>query len=117
MKTIIKLVIAVALMNAVVRTGMVALGYYQLKDAAQQEVTWGGNVPPKELASHVLDKAAELGVPLEPGGIDVRRSKDVTVIEAFYTQPIELVPAFVYPVIYPAELSFTVQARTMAGLK
>jgi hypothetical protein len=55
MKTIIKLAIALALANAAVRAGMVAMAYYQLKDAAQQEVTWGGRIPPAELASHVLE--------------------------------------------------------------
>jgi hypothetical protein len=113
MKTVIKLVIALALANAVVRTGMVALSYYQLKDAAQQEVTWGGNVPAADLARHVMDKAAELGVPLESQNLDLSRNKELTVLEAYYTQPIEIFPTFIYPV----ELSFTVQARAMAGLK
>jgi hypothetical protein len=117
MKTIIKLAIALALVNAAVRGGMVAMAYYQLKDAAQQEVTWGGRIPPAELARHVLEKAAELDVPLEPDGIEARRNEDVTVISVAYTQPVELLPPFVYPVVYPVDLEFEVQARTMAGLK
>jgi hypothetical protein len=117
MKALIKLVIFLALAHAVVRTGLVALGYFQLKDAAQQEATWGDKVSPADIASHVMEKAMELGVPLEPGSVDVSRDANTTVIDVAYTQPIELLPAFVYPVIYPAELSFSVQARTMTGLK
>ena len=113
MKTIIKIVIALALANAAVRAGLVAMSYYQLKDAAQQEVTWGGRIPPAELVSHVLEKAAELDVPLEAGNVDASRNKDVTVINVGYTQPIEFFPTFVYPV----ELSFEVQGRVMAGLR
>jgi len=113
MKTVIKLVIFVALANAVVRTGLVALGYYQLKDAAQQEATWGSRVPPAQIATHVLEKAAELNVPLEAENVDVSRDENLTFIEVAYTQPIELFPTFVYPV----ELSFEVQARTMTGLR
>ena len=117
MKTIIKLAIFLALANAVVRAGLVAMSYYQLKDAAQQEATWGGRIPPAELANHVLEKAAELDVPLEPDGVEARRNEDLTVISVGYTQPVELFPAFIYPVIYPVDLEFEVQARTMTGLK
>ena len=105
MKTLVKLAILLVLANVVVRTGMVALSYYQLKDAAQQEVTWGSSkVPPVQIAAHVLEKAEELGVPLERENVAVSRDKDVTVVEVFYTQPIELFPRFIYPV----ELSFDV---------
>ncbi|NOT26269.1 MAG: hypothetical protein HOP16_09215 [Acidobacteria bacterium] len=117
MKTIIKLAIALALANAAVRAGLVAMAYYQLKDAAQQEVTWGGRIAPAELATHVLEKAAELDVPLEADGVAASRNEDVTVISVAYTQPVELFPAFIYPVIYPVDLEFEVQARTMTGLK
>ena len=117
MKTIIKIAIALALMNAVVRTGLVAMDYYQLKDAAQQEATWGDRATPAQLAENVLEKAAELDVPLDPENVEASRNKDLTVISVGYTQPVELFPAFIYPVVYPVELSFEVQARTMTGLK
>ena len=117
MKAIIKIAIALALANAAVRAGLVAMSYYQLKDAAQQEVTWGGRMPPAQLAKRVLEKAAELDVPLEAENVQASRKEDLTVISVGYTQPVELFPAFIYPVIYPAELSFEVQARAMAGLR
>ena len=113
MKTILKIAFALVLLNASVRGGLVAMSYYQLKDAAQQEATWGGRTPPAELASHVLEKAAELDVPLEARNVDASRNKDLTVISVDYTQPIELFPTFVYSV----ELSFEVQGRAMAGLR
>jgi hypothetical protein len=113
MKTVLKIAIALALLNAAVRGGMVAMSYYQLKDAAQQEVTWGGRTPPAQLVSHVLEKAAELNVPLGPEGIEASRSESLTVISVAYTQPVEVFPTFTYPV----ELSFEVQARTMTGLR
>jgi len=117
MKSIIKIAIALALANAVVRTGLVAMDYYQLKDAAQQEATWGDRTTPAQLAENVLEKAAELDVPLDAENVEASRDKDLTVISVGYTQPVELFPAFIYPVIYPVELSFEVQARTMTGLK
>jgi hypothetical protein len=117
MKTIIKIAIALVLANAIVRAGLVAMDYYQLKDAAQQAVIWGDRMTPAQLAENVLDRAAELDVPLDPRGVEASRNKDLTVISVGYTQPVELFPAFIYPVIYPVELSFEVQARAMAGLK
>ena len=113
MKTIFKLVLALALVNAAVRGGLVAMSYYQLKDAAQQEVTWGGRIPPEELASHVLEKAVELNVPLEAENIQASRDAGVTAISVGYTHPVELFPTFIYPV----DLAFEVQARTMTGLR
>ena len=117
MKTIIKIAIVLALANAVVRAGLVAMDYYQLKDAAQQEVTWGDRATPAQLAQNVLEKAAEFDVPLDAENVEASRNKDLTVISVGYTQPVEIFPAFIYPVIYPVELSFEVQARTMTGLK
>ena len=113
MKTILKLVVALALVNAAVRGGLVAMSYYQLKDAAQQEVTWGGRTPPAQLVSNVLEKAAELNVPLDAENVEASRNGDLTVIGIAYTQPVELFPTFIYPV----ELAFEVQARTMSGLR
>ena|SRR5688572_28099578 len=113
MKTILKIAFALALLNASVRGGLVAMSYYQLKDAAQQEATWGGRTPPAQLASHVLEKAAELNVPLGAENVEANRSEGLTVISVAYTQPVELFPSFVYPV----EMAFEVQARTMSGLR
>jgi hypothetical protein len=113
MRTVIKIAIALALINAAVRTGLVALDYYQLKDAAQQEAIFGGRTPPSEIATHVLEKAEELNVPLARNDLEVTRQGDLTMIRGVYTQPVELFPRFVYPF----ELSFAVEARVLAGLR
>ena len=113
MKTIIKIVIAVALANAAVRGGLVAMSYYQLKDAAQQEVTFGSLISTADIATHIVEKASELDVPLDPDNLDVSRTGDLTVVNASYTQPVEFFPTYVYPL----ELSFVVEARSMVGLR
>ena len=49
MKTIIKLLIAIAIVNAVVRVGMATASYYEFKDQVQQLVllrTGPGHRPP-----------------------------------------------------------------------
>jgi hypothetical protein len=112
-KTVIKLVIAVAIINAAVRSGVVAWKYYELKDSAQQAVLFGGSTPTEQLRTEILDKAEELNVPLELDGIDVRRDGDRTVAYASYVQPIELLPTYMYPV----DLSFTVEGFKSSPLK
>jgi len=104
-KTVVKLLIALAVVNAAARAGMTAWSHYQLKDAAQQLVLFGTRVPTAELSNQILDKAVELDVPLERRNIEVGRDGNRTVVYASYTQPVEFFPSF----IYPLELSFSVE--------
>ena len=104
-KTVIKLLIALAVVNATARGGMTAWSYYQLKDTAQQLVLFGAGVPTAELSQQILAKAVELDVPLEPRNIDIVRDGNRTVVYAAYTQPVEFFPSF----IYPLDLSFSVE--------
>jgi hypothetical protein len=110
MKTVIKLVIGVALINAALRSGLAAWKYYQLKDEAQQVILFGSATPTEQLRSEILDKAEELDLPLEPDDVDVQRDGDRTVAFASYVQPIELLPMYTYP----ADLSFTVEGLKSA---
>ena len=105
-KTVISLIIAAICINAIGRTGMAAWKYYQLKDHAQQLVVFGSHSSTNEIQRQILERADELEIPLEPGGLDVRRDGPKTYVDAFYTQPVELFPRFVYPL----ELSFSVDA-------
>jgi hypothetical protein len=113
MKTILKLAIALVLLNATVRVGIVAWDYYQFKDAAQQEVTFAGRMPIDQITTRVFDKAVELRVPIARENIQVTRDDTLVHLDAFYTQTVELFPRY----IYPLELSFSVEARALTGLK
>jgi hypothetical protein len=104
-KTIIKLLIAVALINAVVRAGLVAARYYELKDAVQQLVTFGADAAPNDLQNHIMEKAEELQVPLNYDDVSVTRDGPRTVATASYTEPIELFPSYQYPYTF----SFSVE--------
>ena len=112
-KTAIKLLIALAIVNAAVRAGMAAWSYYQLRDQAQQLIVFGTGVSTAELSADILVKAMELEVPLEPQNLDVRREGNRTFVDAFYTQPVELFPTFIYPV----ELSFSLNAFSAGSVR
>jgi hypothetical protein len=112
MKTTIKILIAIAILNAAGRAGMAAAGYYQLKDASQELVTFGGQVSPGDIQNHILEKAQSFSVPLEPGDVEVTRDGLRTTAKASYTQDVEVFPNYIYPMTF----NFSVEALSMAGL-
>ena len=112
MKTIIKILIAIAILNAAGRAGMAAAGYYQLKDASQELVTFGGQASPGDIQNHILQKAQAFSVPLEAGDVEVTRNGPRTTANASYTQGVELFPNYIYPMTF----RFSVEALSMGGL-
>jgi hypothetical protein len=108
MKTVLKLVIAVALLNAVVRAADAAWNYYQLKDAAQQTLLFGGQATSEQLHGQIMSTAADLRIPLKPEELSVRMRTGRRTATAAYTQPIEFFPNYQYPV----DFSFSVDAAT-----
>jgi hypothetical protein len=111
MKTLIKLLIAAAIIHAVVRSGTSAATYYELKDAAHQMIVFGGGASPEQLQEGILAKAAELSVPLAPENVSVRREGVRTTAEASYTDRVEFLPRYRYPIAY----TFKVEAVSMAA--
>ena len=109
MKTIIKLLIVIAIINAAARVGLAAAKYYQLKDQSQQLVTFGGNASPGELQNRILEQATALQLPVESGDILVTRDGFKTTAQAAYTQPVEVFPSYTYPV----QFHFTVEGINM----
>jgi hypothetical protein len=108
-KTILKLLIVAAILNATARAAMTAWSYYQFKDAAQQTLIFGGNATPAQLQGLLLQRAAELNLPVEPQNVEVTREGPRTQAKASYTQRVELFPRY----WYPFDFSFAVDALTM----
>ena len=98
MNTVIKLLLAAAIINASARVGMAAARYYQLKDQSQELVTFGGNAVPGELQNEILLKAEELQLPLASDDILVTREGLRTTASAAYTDSVELFPNYKYPI-------------------
>ena len=98
MNTVIKLLLAAAIINATARVGMAAARYYQLKDESQELVTFGGNIVPGELQNQILLKAEELQLPLAFDDILVSRQGLRTTASAAYTDSVEVFPNYKYPI-------------------
>jgi len=97
-KTLIKLLIAAAIVNGTARVGMAAARYYQLKDESQELVTFGGNIIPGELQNQILLKAEQLKLPLAFEDILVTREGLRTTACAAYTDSVEVFPNYKYPI-------------------
>ena len=111
MKTVIKLLIAAAIINATARVGMAAARYYQLKDQSQELVTFGGNAVPGELQNEILLKAEALQLPLAVDDILVTREGLRTIASAAYTDSVEVFPNYKYPI----EFQFKVEGVNMGA--
>ena len=112
MKSLIKIIIAAIVVNALYRCGTAVVAYYQLKDEAQQMVLFSQGQTVSELSKQILDEAVKRSVPLEEEGLTVKREGARTVAEASYTQGIEVFPRYTYPVNF----SFTVEAYGFGGV-
>lgn len=111
MKTIIKLLIVLAVLNAAARGAMAAWTYYEFRDTAQQLVIFGVSASETELHNQIMEKASELDVPLAPEDLTIRREGSRTWADAAYVQPVELFPRFIYPVNF----SFSVEGFNAVG--
>ena len=105
-KTVIKVAIALVVLNAIFRAGLVAWDHYQLRDEAQQLIIFGSGTSANDLHNRILLKAMELEVPLISENLVVRRDGQRTFVEARYTAQVEYFPNQ----FYPTELSFAVDA-------
>ena len=111
MKTIVKLLIVAAILNACVRGAMAAWTYYEFKDAVSQLVLFGGDAAVGAIEEQILRRATELQVPVDPKNIEVTREGPRTVATASYRQEIELFPRYKYPY----DFKFTVDALSVTG--
>jgi hypothetical protein len=111
MKTVIKLIVAIVLVNAAYRCGIVALHYYQFKDWSQQMVLFSQGQTVEEIDRDILAEAMKRGIPLDPDGVTVRREGARLVADVKYTENVEVFPRYIYPVLF----SYSVEAYGFAG--
>jgi hypothetical protein len=103
-KTVISVLITLAVLNACARIGVAAFNYFQLKDEAEQVILFGSRSSTEQLHDRILEYAGELELPLYSEDLYVTREDDRTYVDAYYTQPVEVFPG----VVVPVELSFSV---------
>jgi hypothetical protein len=92
LKTLLKTLVLLVIINVLYKTGVVAWDYYRLRDEAQQIIIFGGKLTTEAVAERILSKALDLHIPLEPENLDVQRDGDRTFVWGAYQQPVELFP-------------------------
>jgi hypothetical protein len=100
MKTVLKLVIAIALLNAVVHGADSVWNYYQLKDAAERALLFGAQRSSQQVHAQIMETAGELRLPLMPEDLSIRWRDGRRIAEASYTQQIEFFPNYLYPILF-----------------
>ena len=111
MKTLIKLIIAAAVVNAAYHGGSAYLKYYQFKDETQQMILFGQAEQVGDLTKQILGEAAKRDVPLDADDVMVTREGTRTLAEVSYTENVEIFPRYFYPVSF----SFNAEAYGVAG--
>jgi hypothetical protein len=111
--TILKLLVAVAVLNAVGRGGMAAWDYYQLRDGAERLLVFDLQSTPDELKTQILEMGNRLELPVAAENVSVEREGARTTATVAYTQPVEFFPSVVYPIPF----SFTVNEFSTGPLK
>jgi hypothetical protein len=97
MKTIIKLLLAALVLHATWRAGTVYLRYYEFKDDVTQVAQFGTRQTDSELRNGVVLAAKRHEIALDPGTVTVRRENHHIIIDAAYTEQVELAPRYFYP--------------------
>ena len=113
MKTIIKLLLAAAVVHATWKTGSAYFRYYKLKDGAHAAALFAGERSEAEIQNRVIDIARELDIPVNPARVEVRRVPNHTLVNATYTERIEVLPSY----FYPWEFHMNVDVLTMTAPK
>lgn len=92
MKTIIKLLIAFAILTACFNVGRTLLSVYQFEDAVHEGLLFDPRMTDKEILGMVMESAAEYGIPIEPDGINIRQTGPDVRVEMSYTTDVVLIP-------------------------
>lgn len=104
MKTILKILLAVLVINACVQGGRSAWRHLEFKDAVDQEARFGSSKTPSQLRDRLIQLGAEHGVTLAPEDVTVEKRGVQTYVALTYREGIPVVPA-VY--VYQRSFAFT----------
>jgi hypothetical protein len=94
MKTLIKLIIVVLVLNAVYRVGSAYWTHYQFQDSIQEAAQFAEHATPEDLRAKILELASTLGVPIDPDNLTVTRGNRRIDVDGSYFRDLELVPRY-----------------------
>ena len=97
MKTLLKLIVAGAIVFGAYRAGMAEYRYSQLKDSTHSLLVLGTETPTEDLQQQILKRASDLALPVLPENVQVTRDGVRTTATVSFHQEVEIFPGFTYP--------------------
>jgi hypothetical protein len=97
MKTLLKLLVVVAVINGAYRFGMAEYRFSQLKESTKSVLVLGTNTPVEELRDQIVKRAGDLDLPVPPDNVTVRREGVRTTAKVTYHQEVEVFPGYHHP--------------------
>ncbi len=94
MRTIIKLLLAVLVINAAYRVGIVYWDHYQFEDAVQQLAQFSERASEQDIKQQVLELAANRDIPVEEDALTVTRGQRRIDVDGTYTRPVAVAPGY-----------------------
>ena len=112
MKTILKIVIGLALVTACFNASRAALADYQFQDDVQQALLFEPRASEEDIVEMVLKFAREYDIPIKEEGIVVRQVGQDVRAEMTYTKSVPLIPG-----VFSKDWTFTphASARILVG--
>jgi hypothetical protein len=95
MTTIIKLVLALALLTAAFQGGRAAMSNYQFEDAVEQALLFAPNSTDAEMTQQVLTLAEEYGLPIEADDITISQRASDRIVQVSYTTDVAFIPGVI----------------------
>src|SRR5215475_12213974 len=96
MKSLIKLVIAALIANAVWRIGSEYLSYYKFKDSVREFMEHRAEKSDAQSRDRIMELAGQYDIPLDSESLTITAINNHTIVEGSYTKPIEVVPTYRY---------------------
>ena len=97
MKTLLKLLVVLAVVNGAYRFGMAEYHFSTFKDSTRSILVLGTQSPVETLREQILKRAADLKLPVVPDSVTVTREGVRTTANVSYHQDVEVFPGYKYP--------------------
>lgn len=95
MTTIIKLVLALALLTAAFQGARATMSNYQFEDAVEQALLFAPNASDAEITQQVVGLAADYDLPVEADGVAVSQHGADRVVDITYTTEVAFIPGII----------------------
>ena len=93
-KAIVKLLVVIAIANALWRSASAYLSFYRFQDSVLELATHSSDKTESQIKDKVAELAASYDEPLDAEAITVRREENHTYIDGIYTKPVALFPGY-----------------------